>query len=101
VEAVLGQDQPEVVRERRLGEHQRDPTTCEGGGEGVRVVEGDHHGVGLGADRETAFTGAERAVGCELDERLVEVSVVLAVEKEHLVTAGDHSCHPDRLRVGL
>jgi hypothetical protein len=44
---------------------------------------------------------AERAVGCELDERFVEVSVVLAVEQEHLVTAGDDPRHPGRLRVGL
>ena len=40
--------------------------------------------MGLTAHRETAFLGTERAVGCELDERLVEMPKYLPSNRSTL-----------------
>ena len=101
VEALVRKHQPVVVRHRGLGHHDGDVAAIQRCLERRQVVEGHQHRVLGHVGRQAVLLGHERTRVVQLDERLVEVPVVLAVEHQHLVSAGHHARDPDHLGVGL
>ena len=122
VRLVEGQQRPGLAREPRAGprgspasgrirpkllvsagsvEHEGHLVALEGPSQRVGVVEGHDDRLLDDAPGQAPLLGHEVAVGVELDECLVEVAVVVAVEHEHLLAPGHDAGDADRLGVGL
>ena len=90
-----------VVGQGRLGQDQGDVPSLEGVAQRRDIIERDDHGLLDSGGRDTPLLGPEPAIRPALDQSLVEMAEVVAVEQEHLVAAGDDPGDPDRLGVRL
>ncbi len=96
----VGQQQPDVVRDRGLREDDRDRRAVRAPAQGAATsLNGTRTVPATVSAGQAALLRHQAPVVVELDKRLVEVAVVLAVEHEDLVASGDDSRHADGLRV--
>jgi len=98
VEAVVREHDADV-RERRLGDHGGDVAAGEDALQRCEVVERDDARAGRGARVEAEQLGLRRVL-VALDERVVQVAVVVAAEDDQRVAARAVAREPNRLRVG-
>ena len=99
VEAVVRHQEADVVGQRRLGDHHGHLAGRERALQGVEVVERYDERPGGDVVRQAGLLRHQAAV-LELDQHVVEVAVVLAVEEQHLLAAGRGPGDPDHLGVG-
>ncbi len=99
VEAVVRQQEAHVVGEYRLGDHHRHLAPGQRALQGLEVVERYDERAGGDVVRQAGLLGHQPAV-LELDQYVVEVAVVLAVEEQHLLATGRGPSDPDHLGVG-
>ncbi len=101
VVAGVGQDQAMVVGQGGLRQDQSDLAALERSRQRLDVVERHEHGLLDHRRGHAALLRHQPPSHITLDEGLVEVAQIVAVEEQHLVAAGGHPGDADGLRVGL